>query len=186
MGRLEVPNSRRKYAERSRWVRVTKRTFTVKHLNTAAFKGAVTRLELIAVKEPLFKTEFGKRLRIADKGFTWLQHFPEGERYCLTSMFNAKGKVAQWYLDIAYETGRNEEGMPWWDDLYLDIIVVPGKGVKITDQDDLKHAVAKGKVGKKIAKQAREDAERLERLIKKDKFGLLELSKKHFKKFDKL
>ena len=186
MGRVRLAASRRKYADRTRWMRVTKRTFTVKEVESRAFKGYVTRLEILKVKKPLYVSEFGKRFAIADNGYTWLQHFPKGERYCLSTMFTAKGKVAQWYLDIAHKTGVSDEGIPWWDDLYLDIIIVPDKGAQIVDEDDLEQALAKNKISKHMAKEARAEAKRLKALIDEYEFPLLALSEKHFKRFEKL
>lgn len=182
---MPLSKTRRKYADRTRWVRVVERKFTVKKLGTRAFTGYVTRLELLNVREPLCVTELGKRFTIADDGFTWLQHFPRGEAYCLTTQLNARGKVVHYYVDIANKTGVTD-GIPWWDDLYLDIIIVPGRGAKIVDEDDLERALAKGIITKSHAKRARAEAKRLKALIDQDRFKLLHLSKKHFRTFDDL
>ena len=183
---MRLAASRRKYADRTRWMRVTKRKFTVKEVKTRAFTGYITRLEILKVKKPLYVKEFGERFAIADDDYTWLQHFPKGEQFCLTTMFTDKGKVAHWYLDIAHKTGVSDVGIPWWDDLYLDIIVVPEKGAKIVDEDDLEQALAKEKISKRMAKGARAEAKRLKSLIDKEKFPLLALSEKHYKQFDEL
>lgn len=183
---MKLARSRRKYADRKRWARVTERKFSIKRVKSRAFTGYVTRLEILKVKEPLCVEEFGKRFAIADNGYTWLQHFPKGEPYCLTTIFTAKGKVAHWYLDIAAKTGATEKGIPWWDDLYLDIVIVPGKGAEIVDENDLSEALAKGKITKCVAKEARSEAKRLKALIDTDAFPLLALSEQHYKRFDKL
>lgn len=181
---MSVPESRRKYADRTRWVRVLERRFAVKRLETADFSGFVTRLDILNVLEPLFVTSVGQRLCIADAGYTWLQHFPAGERYCVTTVLNPAGEVVQNYIDIADKTGVSEENVPWWDDVYLDVLVVPGMGSEIIDEDDLKSGLANGVIDEEDAERARAEAERLKNLIDKGEFPLLKLAPQHAALFE--
>lgn len=181
---MSVSESRRKYADRTRWVRVLERSFAVKRLETADFSGFVTRLDILKVLEPLFKTSVGRRLCIADAGYTWLQHFPDGARYCVTTMLNPAGEVVQHYIDIADKTGVSEENVPWWDDVYLDVLVVPGVGSDIVDEDDLEQGLSQNVIKKEDAEGARAEAERLKNLIDKGEFPLLKLAPKHVELFE--
>ncbi|CAN5738614.1 DUF402 domain-containing protein [soil metagenome] len=181
---MSVPESRRKYADRTRWVRVLERSFAVKRLETTEFNGFVTRLNLLKVLEPLFVTSVGQRLCIADAGYTWLQHFPDNSRYCVTTVLNPAGEVVHFYIDIADKTGVSDEGIPWWDDVYLDVLAVPGVGSEIIDEDDLKEGLAQGVISEEDAERARAEADRLKSLIDKGEFPLLDLAPKHVELFE--
>ena len=71
---------------------------------------------------------------IVDDGYMWLQHFPKGQNCTVTTMFDADGEVIQWYIDICNEIGT-ENNVPWWDDLFLDIIVLPTGEIIRQDED---------------------------------------------------
>ncbi len=176
---MSLPASRRKYADRTRWVRVLERSFAVRRLEASNFSGYVTRLDIVKVLEPLYKTSVGRRLCLADAGYTWLQHFPDSERYCMTTVLNPVGEVVHFYIDVADTTGVSEENVPWWDDLYLDVLVVRGVGSEIVDEDDLEQGLAEGVVTEGDAERARAEAKRLRGLIDADDFPLLKLAPHH-------
>lgn len=186
---MSLPESRRKYADRTRWVRVLERCFAVKRLETSDFSGFVTRLDILRVREPLFVTSVGKRLCIADAGYSWLQHFPDSgfsdrARYCVTTVLNPDGEVVHFYIDVADRLGVSEEGIPWWDDLYLDVLVVPGVGSEIVDEDDLEQGLSQGVITKEDAEGARAEADRLKNLIDHGELPLLDLAPKHVELFE--
>ena len=181
---MSVPESRRKYADRTRWVRVLERSFAAKRLETPDFSGFVTRLGIVKVLEPLYVTSVGQRLCIADAGYTWLQHFPDNSRYCVTTVLNPAGEVVHFYIDIAAKTGVSEENVPWWDDVYLDVLVVPGVGSEIIDEDDLESGLADGVVQEEDAERARAEAKRLKSLIDNGEFPLLNLAPQHAALFE--
>lgn len=96
------------------------------------------------MSEPLVGPRSG--LRLADNGFAWMTHFPRGAHHTVTTMYDDAGAVLQWYIDICRAHGVDETGMPWFDDLYLDIIVYPDGGVVVLDEDELDAALAAGAV----------------------------------------
>ena len=181
---MSLPESRRKYADRTRWVRVLERAFKVRRLEDKRFSGYVTCLDIVKVREPLFVTSVGQRLCVADAGYTWLQHFPDSTRYCVTTVLNPGGEVVQHYLDVADKLGVSGEGIPWWDDLYLDVLVVPGVGSEIVDEDDLEQGLIEGVVTEADAARAHTEAERLKTLIDADAFPLLEFAAQHAALFE--
>jgi predicted RNA-binding protein associated with RNAse of E/G family len=61
-------------------------------------------------------------------------------------MVDAKGEVVQWYVDVCREHGLGPDGVPWWDDLYLDVVVRPTGEVLLLDEDELELALAAGYV----------------------------------------
>ncbi|WP_246017682.1 DUF402 domain-containing protein [Mesobacillus subterraneus] len=124
---MNKPMLKRKYGDRREWLRVTRKKFAQCHLDEPGFRGYVTLVKMEEVTEPLFVEYGDKRLCIADDGYIWLQHFPEAKRYSVTTMFNEEGEIVQWYIDICSEIG-SENGRPWMEDLFLDLIVLPAGG----------------------------------------------------------
>lgn len=55
----------------------------------------------------------------------------------MTAVINEKGKIVQWYYDITLSNGLTEDGIPYFDDLYLDVIVLPNMKVYILDEEEL-------------------------------------------------
>ena len=54
-------------------------------------------------------------------------------------MYNEKNEIFEWYFDIAREIGK-ENGIPYEDDLYLDVVVTPTGKIILLDEDELKDA----------------------------------------------
>lgn len=140
---------KRRWADRAGWARVLDRDFRVVRIETPEFTGHVTRLLLSQVSEPLYKCVGGRAYCLADSGYAWLQHFPAGENYTLTTMVDQGGSVVQWYFDIVAEQGIDERGIPWFDDLYLDIVVLPTEEAALLDADELEAALQVGSISAK-------------------------------------
>ena len=168
----------RKYGDRSDWKRVIKREYKQRFLETDDFKGYITLLNVQQVSAPLFVQYAGKRICIVDDGYSWLQHFPCEKHYSLTTMFNYKGDVVQWYIDICFETGI-EKNRPWLDDLFLDIVVLPSGEIILIDEDELEDALADGVIDESLYNMACEEADHIIGLIKVNKFELLKKSREH-------
>lgn len=170
---------KRKSADRSWWRRVTRRRFSVTYIDTAEFTGYITLLNIDEVREPLTVRFKDRWLCVADQGFAWLQHFPKDTQYTLTTMFDAEGKIVEWYIDICKQHGIDEHGIPWYDDLYLDIVVVPPRETWIIDAEELDEALHQGKVSQAEYDLAWHEANRLLAEIEQGAFKLLEMFEAH-------
>lgn len=131
----------RKYADRPDWKRVLKRRFKLEYVKASDFEGYVSAIYIDKVTTPLIKEIEGKTVRLVDDGYIWLQHLPDNENYALTTMLNNKGKVVQWYFDIIKGSGIDMRGMPYFDDIYLDVVVFPSSEILLLDEDELDHAL---------------------------------------------
>lgn len=169
---------KRKYGDRSTWKRVTKREYIQSFLDTEQFKGYVTLLQVQRVSEPLIVTYGEKNVCIVNDGYSWLQHFPSEERYSLTTMFDSNGDVVQWYIDICNSNGM-ENDIPWLDDLFLDIVVLPSGEIIQLDADELEEALAGGIIDNDLYDAACDEAERINSLINSNQFVLMNLAKEH-------
>lgn len=133
----------RKFADRPTWPRVNKKQFSTAYFDERDFKGWVSILSFEKVKSPLKVYTGGRELCILDDHYTWLEHIPENKNYSLTTMFNANLEIVQWYFDISKNNGVNEDGISYFDDLYLDIVVLKDLEMFLLDQDELDDALVK-------------------------------------------
>lgn len=169
---------KRRYGDRSDWKRISKRGYAQTYVQTEEFTGYITLLNLVQVIEPLWLKYDEKSVCIVDDGYMWLQHFPIGKNYSVTTMFDANGEVIQWYIDICNEIGI-DQNVPWWDDLFLDIIVLPTGEIFQQDEDELEDAFIKGWIDQSMHNLAWNQANEITARIREGNFNLLNYSTAH-------
>jgi predicted RNA-binding protein associated with RNAse of E/G family len=75
-------------------------------------------------------------------GYSWLRCFPQSPHHIMTFMFDADGHVLQLWVDVCLDHGIDAAGLSWWDDLYLDIVVLPDGYLEMQNADELADALA--------------------------------------------
>lgn len=168
----------RRYGDRSGWKRIIQSEYTQSFIEKKEFTGHITLINMIKVTDPLWVQYGENKICIVDDNYMWLQHFPIGKNYALTTMFDANGEIVQWYIDICYEIGI-ENNIPWMDDLILDIVVLPTGEIVQLDEEELEDALENAVISKVMYDLARDEAARITALIKEEQFTLLDLSKVH-------
>ena len=95
------------------------------------------------------KNEDGKEVNYIDKNYYVVELTPLEEKYNIRYYFDKKKKFIDYYIDITLENGVKYK-MPYYVDLYLDIIHYPkSDSVKFTDEDELESALKEKKISKK-------------------------------------
>ncbi|WP_144510975.1 DUF402 domain-containing protein [Bacillus sp. FJAT-22090] len=168
----------RRYGNRADWKRIIQKEYTQSFVSKKEFTGHVTLLNLIKVTEPLWVQYGEKRICIVDDNYMWLQYFPKGKKFSVTTMFDAKGVIVQWYIEICNEIGI-ENNIPWMDDLFLDIVVLPTGEIIQLDEEELEEAFENRIITQKMYDSARDEATRITTCIKAGQFNLLNYSKIH-------
>ncbi|WP_037463944.1 DUF402 domain-containing protein [Shimazuella kribbensis] len=130
--------TKRKYADRPNWKRVKDKIFFIR--DDPDFVGKITCLGFKSIEKPLWKQYTQTKLKILDNHYWWIQFFPSQKNYTITLMVNEEKQIIQWYIDICKTQGIGETGIPWFDDLYLDIVILPTGHIEILDLEDLKIA----------------------------------------------
>lgn len=172
---------KRKRADRHPWQRVLERRYAVERLDTPDFQGYVSTLWIDAVWQPLFVPCLGQMICIADAGHVWLQLFPDGTQHTLTAMLDADRTLVQWYVDICQAHGMGDDGVPWYDDLYLDVIALPSGEVEIIDVEELDEALANKLVTPDQFTLAWHEAIRVRSAFESGTFRLLAVAQKYLK-----
>jgi predicted RNA-binding protein associated with RNAse of E/G family len=169
----------RKFANYPGWKRILKSHFTTAYLDTPEYKGYITLYCMDAVTSPLVVEYFQRKIRIADAGYAWLKQFPDGEHFTVTTHYDAGARIVLWYIDICLRTGAGQDGIPWMDDLYLDLVVSPAMKVKVKDAHELLDARESGDISAAEFELAWRVADRLTERIERRQLDLLALSDVH-------
>lgn len=170
---------KRKRADRADWRRITQRRFAVTYLDGPEFTGYVALLWIDAVRAPMWDAFFGRGVTVADVGYSWLQHFPSDGHAIVTTMFDAGGNIIEWYVDIIADHGVGDDGVPWYDDLYLDVVALPTGEVAIVDGDELNAALRAGDIDENLHEMAWSEALQVREAIHLGQFDLFRLAPAH-------
>ncbi|MFC4426024.1 DUF402 domain-containing protein [Deinococcus navajonensis] len=154
---------KRKTFDLRAWPRVTHHTQTVTHVPGYVIVDFTAHAVIRPLDVPVPGAE--GLARVLDSGFRWVRAHPtetgEGMAgYALTAMLDADGRPVQFYVDLHGGEGVNDTGLPWHDDLYLDVIGRPDAAdpwqvaaTRVIDGDDLQDAVDSGQVSADLARQ---------------------------------
>lgn len=132
---------KRTFADRPNWRRVIDKRFKLTFIENESFQGYVSFIYIDKVREPLKIEVAGKELCLADNGFIWMQHFPSACNYALTTMIDNQGEIVQWYFDICTGNKIDSAEIPYYDDLYLDVVLLPSGEILLLDEDELLEAL---------------------------------------------
>ena len=146
------------------------------------FAGNISTLEIKKIRN---KWQVDERC-ILNTDYIWLEIYPDGKNYCITAMCDEIGTIKEWYFDICKKTGV-EDGVPYEDDLFLDVVIVPDGRIHILDEDELLEAFNNGEINKEeldlayktkdlILNQYSNNIEYLTKLTNKYKQNLLGIS----------
>ena len=139
------------------------------------FSGDIYFYKFIDVKDKILIPN-GKC--IMDNNYKWLEFYDYSSKVKLTAIYDENSEIIEWYFDIAREIGK-ENGIPYEDDLYLDVVVIPSGEVILLDEDELKEAYNKREMTKEEFENAYKEAEQLMNKLKNNKDKLKEYTDKY-------
>lgn len=135
---------KRKYGDGSSWRRLVEKTYSVKHVQD----GMLGILHIKQVKEPSYKQYSNQSICIANNGYTWIQYFINEKNFAITAMLDEKKELVQYYIDVAKVYKIDERRLPYFDDLYLDVVLLPNDELYLLDEDELEEAYRDGDISK--------------------------------------
>ena len=87
-------------------------------------------------------------LCLAGDGYRWLSYLPDGAYWGFCAIFNADGALVEWYYDMTRANFTDGDGEPCYDDLYLDIALMPDGAALTLDDDELQDALDGGVISR--------------------------------------
>lgn len=169
---------KRRYLQRKDWGRISSRTYTEREINEPNFVGYISLIQMHEITQPLFTKHAEKEICIVDKNYSWLQQLPLNENFAITTMFNEVGQIIQWYIDITNENGV-ENGQPFMDDLFLDLIVWPTGEIIEKDQDELEEALENNLITKQQYDLAYKTFNKVLEEVQNGQFAYFSMSAQH-------
>ena len=109
------------------------------------FTGYVCYIKLKNIKKPLIVYNGVNIICIKNNNYEWFELYPDNGKYALTIMFDDNNNLIEWYFDICKNVGL-ENGIPYEDDLYLDMIITPDGKHIVLDEDELLNAEENGEI----------------------------------------
>jgi len=112
-------------------------------IDETGLHGYVSLTKFGKVYEPLIIDNFV----IIDDCFSMLEFLPDNEQWALETMYdNNDDMIGWWYFDITSNNSIDEEGNPYYDDLFLDAVLLADGQIIICDEDELKDAFDVGEI----------------------------------------
>lgn len=140
--------------------------------------GYIGLVEIQEVNETQVWKFNGEDIVVCDKGIKWLSILPQNDWYCITAMMNEKEEILLWYIDLIGAQGVDIDGVPYFDDLYLDLVVYPDGTIIVDDMDELEDALEKNDITQEQFKLAIETSDKLHKGILSDITNLNKYTKK--------
>ena len=109
-------------------------------------KGYVSLIKIQEVNFPFMAGEKGAEICIANNGYSELTFLPDNENWMLSTIYNNKNDIVEWYFDVTRKNAIDENDNPYCDDLYLDAALMPDGHVLIFDEDELLDALNAGNI----------------------------------------
>lgn len=150
------------------WTCITDRQLTIMRLQEKDFTGHAVLIDIRRVTAPQTWQVDGLTFTVCMDGARWLCMLPEEGGYCTTAMINEKGEIVLWYIDMIDDQGVDPDGVPWFHDLYLDLVVLPNGYVMVDDRDELDEALRAGDITEKQHRCALQVGRRLLEGMTKD------------------
>ena len=172
----------RKDMRRSDWHRVLKKTYCAQTCRYEGRYGIISLSVLQQLTAPLtISYDFGD-LRIADCGYAWLQCALQDESFWITAMFDEKGHLIEVYLDITAGNDLSDPENPCFEDLYLDIVLLPDGAIWVLDRDELDEALQNHSIDAAQYHRAIQTCDRLYTYLEKNSALLLNFCRKWYEK----
>lgn len=118
-----------------------------KEIKENDFRGDIFLNHFIEVTTPIYVFS-NKQLCIQNTGYKWLEFYDYKAKVKLTAIYDETDKIIEWYFDIAREIGK-ENGIPYEDDMYLDVVIRPNGEINLLDEDELQEALTKYEITQK-------------------------------------
>ena len=170
-----MKRSRLSYDE---WKCIISKEIFGKRVNSELLNGYIGLIEIKEVSEAQIWQFNGEDIVVCDKGRKWLSILPQDDWYCITAMMDEDGNILLWYIDMIAKQGIDEDGVPYFDDLYLDLVVYPDGTIVVDDMDELEDALSKKDITQEQYNLAIETSNRLQRGMLSDISLFMEYTRK--------
>lgn len=156
-----------KYLDKRGWRRIIRSNYyeTLTTINDE--KVLIGLIDMKKVRSPLVVPIVGRKVKVVDKNYRWLQIMPENKPYSLTVMYDNQWKVLQYYFDVN-KKHYLEPGNARRKDLYLDVLALPDGKYELVDEADIKRAYRQHKISQQDKDYAYQTADLIMNELERD------------------
>ena len=129
------------------------------HMDNELFKGWVSLNYLTDGETRYWEYEKSGKIPVSAKGMTWLTLIPDDRKRCIGAYIKPDRRVSVWYVDVIEKTGIDEDGIVYYIDKYLDVILTPQGDVIVQDRDELEAAYESGELSDAQYEEALKEGE---------------------------
>lgn len=122
-------------------------------------------INIIEVKKPQVWFCFDKKITVADNGYKWLVVLPKKDHYAITMYMDRNDVPLLWYIDLIDGIGVDANGIPFYNDMFLDLIVSDDGQVVEDDRDEFEKAYFDGIINNKQYQKVISVSEQLKQRI---------------------
>ena len=158
------------------WKCIKKKRQWIRYVATEEFSGYIGVMQVEEVSEPQVWSFDGTERIVCDKGIKWISILPKDKYYCITAMLDSSDAVIVWYIDMIAGQGV-EDDIPYYYDLYLDLIVYPDGTIIVDDMDELEDAYRSGTITEQQFHLAISTKEELENTLLADVDSFIQYTK---------
>lgn len=131
------------------------------YMDNELVKGWVAINYLTDGETRCWEYEKSGKVPICGKGMIWLTIIPENASRCIGAYFLPNRRVSVWYIDVIEDVGVDEDGVVYYLDKYLDVILTPQGDICIKDRDELDAAYESGELSSVQYEAALREGERI-------------------------
>lgn len=117
-----------------------KNNICLKRIDKDYFNGYVCKINFDKVDKPIKVKVQDEEYFIKNDNYIWYEVYPDNSNYALTIMYDENNELIQWYFDVSKKIGI-EDGIPYEDDLYLDLVINSLGESTVLDEDELNDAL---------------------------------------------
>lgn len=105
---------------------------------------------------------------VADDNFKWLVVAPKYENYVITMYMDQNMKTILWYIDMIDGQGIDEDGVYFYNDMFLDLIVLSSGEIIEDDRDEFERALIMGVISQEQYELVKKTALELKKKVCED------------------
>lgn len=138
---------KRKYIDGSNWEWVKDYSSHIIHIEDRHC-GYISFVKVHEVTEKIQVDYLHSETILFDSGYSCLVFLPDHKNWCASAVYDSNNEIVEWYFDITHQNSVDESGRPFFDDLYLDIVVSPTFEITLLDEHELLAALMNSQITK--------------------------------------